>query len=134
MTARMPSRLHHTAYVSKDLEQTRKFYEDILGLPLVATWCESDDVFGAARTYCHCFFGLEDGSALRAEDARVAVPPCRAERRRRHAGGDRDAPREGRLARARHVRARARLLPIALCEGSERHDHRAHLRRTQGGA
>jgi len=64
MTAPMPSRLHHTAYVSKDLEQTRKFYEDILGLPLVATWCESDDVFGEVRTYCHCFFGLEDGSAL----------------------------------------------------------------------
>jgi len=64
MTAPMPSRLHHTAYVSKDLEQTRKFYEDILGLPLVATWCESDDVFGEVRTYCHCFFELEDGSAL----------------------------------------------------------------------
>ena len=61
---RLPSRLHHTAYVTKDLEATRKFYEDVIGLPLVATWCEKDFLFGADRTYCHCFFGLGDGSAL----------------------------------------------------------------------
>jgi catechol 2,3-dioxygenase-like lactoylglutathione lyase family enzyme len=61
---RLPTRLHHTAYVAKDLETTRKFYEDIIGLPLMATWCESDELFGKVRTYCHCFFELEDGSAL----------------------------------------------------------------------
>ena len=61
---RRPTRLHHTAYVSRDLEKTRAFYEDIIGLPLEATWCESDELFGEIRTYCHCFFGLEDGSAL----------------------------------------------------------------------
>jgi len=60
----IPSRLHHTAYVSSNLEATRKFYEDIIGLPLMATWCESDELFGAVRTYCHCFFGLADGGAL----------------------------------------------------------------------
>ena len=64
MTAKLPSRLHHTAYVSKDLEATRHFYEDILGFPLVATWCEQEALFGKERTYCHCFFGLADGSAL----------------------------------------------------------------------
>ena len=64
MTNSVPSRLHHTAYVSKDLEATRHFYEDILGLPLVATWCEQEQLFGKERTYCHCFFGLKDGSAL----------------------------------------------------------------------
>ena len=64
MNAKLPSRLHHTAYVTKDLEATRKFYEDVIGLPLVATWCEVDELFGAKRTYCHCFFGLGDGSAL----------------------------------------------------------------------
>jgi catechol 2,3-dioxygenase-like lactoylglutathione lyase family enzyme len=63
-TRELPSRLHHTAYVSKNLEVTRRFYEDIVGLPLVATWCESDMLFGAERTYCHCFFGLGDGGAL----------------------------------------------------------------------
>ena len=62
--ASLPSRLHHNAYVSKDLEATRKFYEDVIGMPLVATWCESDVLFGKERTYCHCFFGLGDGGAL----------------------------------------------------------------------
>jgi len=62
--ASLPSRLHHTAYVSRDLEKTRHFYEDIIGLPLMATWCESDVLFGAERTYCHVFFGLADGGAL----------------------------------------------------------------------
>lgn len=62
--SKLPSRLHHTAYVSSDLERTRKFYEDVIGLPLLATWCESDVLFGAERTYCHLFFGLADGSAL----------------------------------------------------------------------
>lgn len=60
----LANRLHHTAYVVKDLEATRHFYEDILGLPLVATWCEQEALFGSQRTYCHCFFGLRDGSAL----------------------------------------------------------------------
>ena len=62
--ANLPSRLHHTAYVARDLEATRKFYEDIIGLPLVATWCEVDELFGSERVYCHLFFGLADGSAL----------------------------------------------------------------------
>lgn len=62
--AKLPSRLHHTAYVTRDLEATRKFYEELIGLPLVATWCESDELFGAIRTYCHTFFELADGSAL----------------------------------------------------------------------
>jgi len=57
-------RLHHTAYVSKDLGATREFYEDILGFPLLATWSEADELFGAVRVYCHTFFGLADGSAL----------------------------------------------------------------------
>lgn len=63
-TGSRPSRLHHTAYVTRDLEATRRFYEDVIGLPLVATWCETDFLFGADRTYCHCFFELADGSAL----------------------------------------------------------------------
>jgi glyoxylase I family protein len=78
--AKLPSRLHHTAYTSRDLEATRHFYEDIIGLPLVATWCESDLLFGKERTYCHCFFGLGDGGALaffqfeNAEDAGLFAP------------------------------------------------------------
>src|SRR4029077_4986142 len=57
-------RLHHTAYVTKDQAATRAFYEDILGVPLLAPWAEADELFGAERVYCHTFFGLADGSAL----------------------------------------------------------------------
>ena len=57
-------RLHHHAYVVDDQEATRAFYEDLLGFPLVATWCEVETVRGKERTYCHTFFELEDGSAL----------------------------------------------------------------------
>ena len=63
-TSNLPSRLHHTDYVTKDLEKTRAFYEDVIGLPLIATWCEQEELFGSERTYAHCFFELEDGSAL----------------------------------------------------------------------
>ena len=57
-------RLHHHAVVVADQEATRHFYEDIIGMPLVATWCEVENVRGKERTYCHTFFGLADGSAL----------------------------------------------------------------------
>ena len=63
-SSKLPSRLHHTAYVTRDLEATRRFYEELIGLPLVATWCEVDELFGAERVYCHLFFALGDGGAL----------------------------------------------------------------------
>ena len=50
--------------MTRDQEATRRFYEDLIGLPLVATWSEADELFGAERVYCHTFFGLADGSAL----------------------------------------------------------------------
>ena len=62
----LPQRLHHYAFVVRDHEANRKFFEDVLGLPLVATWCER--LFNAEVqrevAYCHTFFGLADGSAL----------------------------------------------------------------------
>ncbi len=63
-TTPIAQRLHHTAYVTKDQEATRAFYEDVLGFPLIAAWSEADELFGAERVYCHTFFGLADGSAL----------------------------------------------------------------------
>ena len=63
-TQELPSRLHHNAFVTRDQEATRAFYEDLIGLPLVATWSEADELFGARRVYCHTFFALGDGSAL----------------------------------------------------------------------
>ncbi|HYM41429.1 MAG TPA: VOC family protein [Steroidobacteraceae bacterium] len=61
---KLPIRLHHNAYVTRDQEATRRFYEEVIGLPLIATWCESDELFGKMRTYCHTFFGIGDGGAL----------------------------------------------------------------------
>ena len=63
-TNKLPSRLHHTAYVTRDQEKTRQFYEEVIGLPLLATWCESDELFGKVRTYVHTFYGIGDGGAL----------------------------------------------------------------------
>ncbi len=63
-TQQLPIRLHHNAYVTRDQEKTRRFYEDVIGMPLVATWCESDELFGKVRTYCHTFFGIGDGGTL----------------------------------------------------------------------
>ena len=60
----LPTRLHHNAFVSKDLEATRHFYEDILGFPLTATWTEVEELLGEEREYAHVFFSLADGSAL----------------------------------------------------------------------
>jgi catechol 2,3-dioxygenase-like lactoylglutathione lyase family enzyme len=63
---RLPQRLHHYAIVIKDQEANRQFFEDILGIPLVATWCERAFNADLKREidYCHTFYGLEDGGAL----------------------------------------------------------------------
>ncbi len=80
-SANLPTRLHHNAYVTRDMQATRHFYEDLIGMPLIATWCEADELFGAERVYCHCFFGLADGSALaffqfaKPEDQALFGPP-----------------------------------------------------------
>ncbi|HSD67939.1 MAG TPA: VOC family protein [Woeseiaceae bacterium] len=58
------SRLHHNAHVTTDMEAVRKFYEDIIGFPLIATWCEKTELFGKERTYMHCFFEIGNGECL----------------------------------------------------------------------
>jgi catechol 2,3-dioxygenase-like lactoylglutathione lyase family enzyme len=62
----LPLRLHHYAWVTKDQEANRQFLEDILGIPLVATWCERTFNPEADREleYCHTFYALADGGAL----------------------------------------------------------------------
>ena len=62
----LPTRLHHNAYVCADQERTRHFYEDIVGLPLVATWIEqgqSPDFPGREISFAHTFFAIGDGGA-----------------------------------------------------------------------
>ncbi|MGI8662107.1 MAG: VOC family protein [Acidimicrobiales bacterium] len=55
-----PARLHHHAFVVADQERTRAFYEEIIGLPLIDTWC----VEAEPSDYCHTFYELADGSCL----------------------------------------------------------------------
>ncbi len=66
LLTRLPERLHHNAFVVRDQEVNRHFFEDILGLPLVATWCERtfNAEIGRDVDYCHTFFGIGDGGAL----------------------------------------------------------------------
>jgi len=58
------SRLHHNAHVTRDMAAVRAFYEDVIGFPLVATWCEKTMLFGKERTYMHCFFEVGNGESL----------------------------------------------------------------------
>lgn len=57
--------LHHFAWRCKDSEETRHFYEDILGLPL-AHVIKSDHVpsTGEYCPYVHIFFRMADGSYI----------------------------------------------------------------------
>jgi len=66
LLSRLPERLHHHAYVVKDQEANRRFFEDVLGIPLVATWCEThrSPWVGREVAMCHTFYGMEDGGAL----------------------------------------------------------------------
>jgi glyoxylase I family protein len=57
--------LHHFAYRCKDAEETRHFYEDILGLPLYHI-IQSEVVpsTGELCPYTHIFFRMTDGSCV----------------------------------------------------------------------
>lgn len=57
------NRLNHVAWRCRDAEETRAFYEDILGLPLAHVVCE-DRVpsTGESTSFAHVFFRMRDGS------------------------------------------------------------------------
>ena len=57
--------LHHYAYRARDAEETRQFYEDVLGLPLYHII--QSDIVPSTGEYCpytHFFFRLQDGSFI----------------------------------------------------------------------
>jgi len=57
--------LHHFAWRCRDCEETRHFYEDLLGLPLVHVI--KSDVVPSTGEYCpyvHIFFQMRDGSYI----------------------------------------------------------------------
>jgi glyoxylase I family protein len=78
-----PARLHHHAYVTDDQETTRKFYEDVVGVPLVATWTEVEHLMGGdEQEFCHTMYELGDGGCLaffqfaNGEFAKEFAPPA----------------------------------------------------------
>jgi catechol 2,3-dioxygenase-like lactoylglutathione lyase family enzyme len=62
--AQLPLRLHHHAYVVKDQERTRRFYEGVLGIPLAAMWIECEETDGQSMQFSHSFYEIGDGGAL----------------------------------------------------------------------
>jgi glyoxylase I family protein len=58
-------KLHHFAYRCRDAEETRAFYEELLGLPLVhIVQAETVPSVGVHCPFVHIFFQMRDGSYL----------------------------------------------------------------------
>ena len=60
----MIKKLHHNAYRCRDSEQTRRFYEGFLGLPLAGTLEIHETKSGRRTETLHTFYELGDGSYL----------------------------------------------------------------------
>ena len=56
--------LHHAAYRCRNSEETRKCYEDFLGLPLVDTLRIGTTASGRSAQVLHTFFAMDDGSCV----------------------------------------------------------------------
>ena len=62
--------IHHSAYRCRDAEETRAFYEDLLGLPLAAALAEEREPgSGRRHPFVHIFFRLGDGNYIAFFDA-----------------------------------------------------------------
>src|SRR6266568_4297294 len=60
----MIRKLHHNAYRCRDSEETRKFYEDFLGLRLAGTLEIKETKSGRPTQTLHTFYELDDHSYL----------------------------------------------------------------------
>ena len=60
----MIRKLHHNAYRCRDSEETRRFYQDFLGLPLAETLEINQTMTGRKTSVLHTFYQLDDGSFL----------------------------------------------------------------------
>ena len=56
--------LHHNAYRCRDSGETRRFYEDFLGLPLSGSLEIGETKTGRKTAVLHTFYRLDDGSYL----------------------------------------------------------------------
>lgn len=61
--------LHHNAYRCRDTEETRQFYEDFLGLPLIEALQIGETKTGRTTNVLHTFYQMDDGSCLAFFDA-----------------------------------------------------------------
>jgi len=60
----MIRKLHHSAYRCRDSEETRRFYEDFLGLRLAGSLAISETKTGRRTSVLHTFYELDDGSYI----------------------------------------------------------------------
>ncbi len=56
--------LNHAAYRCRNSEETRQFYEDFLGLPLVDALAIGTTATGRDARVLHTFFAMQDGSCI----------------------------------------------------------------------
>lgn len=57
-------KLNHAAYRCRDSEETRAFYEDFLGLPLVDAFEINTTMTGRATGVLHSFYAMADGACM----------------------------------------------------------------------
>jgi catechol 2,3-dioxygenase-like lactoylglutathione lyase family enzyme len=60
----MIKKLHHAAYRCKNSEETRKFYEDFLGLKLVNAFEITETQTGRKTSVLHSFYEMDDNSCI----------------------------------------------------------------------
>jgi len=98
--------LHHNAYRCRDSEETRRFYEDFLGLPLAGTLEIHETKTGRPVNVLHTFYAMDNGSFLafferpdrRSNSSRSTITTCTSRSRSRSASW----PRCWRRARPAH--------------------------------
>jgi catechol 2,3-dioxygenase-like lactoylglutathione lyase family enzyme len=56
--------LHHAAYRCRDSEETRRFYEEFLGLPLTNAFEITETKSGRSTHVLHSFYAMDDGSCV----------------------------------------------------------------------
>jgi catechol 2,3-dioxygenase-like lactoylglutathione lyase family enzyme len=69
--------IHHTAFRCRDAEQTRWFYEDVIGLkPAAGLVLDTVPGTGDHNPYMHIFFELADGNYIAFFDAPADADPA----------------------------------------------------------
>jgi catechol 2,3-dioxygenase-like lactoylglutathione lyase family enzyme len=69
--------IHHSAFRCRDAEETRRFYEDVLGLPMAAALAFAEEPgTGKPHPYVHIFFRLPDGNFIAFFDAPDSATPA----------------------------------------------------------